>query len=255
MRNAILKLNIKSAETLDDGAREIRGIATTGAVDRMGDIVEPLGCTFAESVPLLWQHSHNDPIGRVWFGKPTAKGVPFFARIAKADTPGRFNDLTSMAWNAVKSGVVDCVSIGFRPLNDAVERLASGGLRFREVEIMELSLVSVAAQPEAQILEVRAAAARRAAGGSGKRAGTDQKAKLRFDRIVREVEAQARRKRLGIPEPSRVVRLSSADLAAGAAKVRSAKGAAGLSAAQRRDRGLGVRADGASRAPHRVVKL
>jgi HK97 family phage prohead protease len=252
MQKAFFKFDLKS---LDEGEREIRGFATTAQVDRMGDIVEPLGCVFAKSVPLLWQHDAKIPVGRVSFGKPTAKGVPFLARIPKIDIPGKLKEMTDLAWHAVRAGLVDTVSIGFRILSNAVEQLASGGLRILSCEILELSLVSIPANAEAEILEVRAAAARRAAGGSGKRAGTDQKAKLRFDRIVREVEGQARRKRLGITEPSRVVRLSNADLAAGAAKVRSAKGAVELSAAQRRDRGLGVRADGAGRAPHRVVKL
>lgn len=252
MNKAFLKFDLKS---LDEGEREIRGFATTAQVDRMGDIVEPLGCVFAKSVPLLWQHDAKMPVGRVTFGKPTAKGVPFLARIPKIDTPGKLKEMVDLAWHAVRAGLVDTVSIGFRILGDAVERLASGGLRILSSEILELSLVSVPANSEAQILEVRAAAARRAAGGGGKRVGTDRKAKLRFDRIVREVEAQARRKRQGIPEPCRVVKLSSADLAAGAAKARSAKAAAGLSAAQRRDRGLGVRADGVGRVTHRVVKL
>ena len=49
-------LEIKaSAET--GGRRTFKGIATTPATDRTGDIVEPKGAEFKLPITLLWQHN------------------------------------------------------------------------------------------------------------------------------------------------------------------------------------------------------
>lgn len=139
----------------DDDAREITGLATTPDPDRMGDIVEPMGAKFAAELPLLWQHRHDAPVGTVKFGKPTKAGIPFKASIAKIESAGALKDMVDMAWDAVKAKLVRGVSIGFRALEYAY--LEGGrGVRFTEIEIYELSLVTIPANASATIQTIKA---------------------------------------------------------------------------------------------------
>ena len=61
------------------------------------------------------------------------------------------HDRVNEAWDSVRAGIIRAVSIGFRALEDGVERLASGGLRFKAIEILELSLVAVPANQDCTI--------------------------------------------------------------------------------------------------------
>ncbi len=145
-------LNIKS---VDDDKRVIRGIATTPAVDRVGDIVDPLGVKFTNPMAFLWQHQHDKPIGSVKFDKPTKDGIGFEAEIAHPDTvtSTALKERLQEAWDSVKTGLVRAVSIGFRPIEYAF--MDNGGIRFSETEVYELSAVTIPANSEALITTVK----------------------------------------------------------------------------------------------------
>lgn len=143
-------LQVKS---FDEEKRTISGIATTPATDRVGDIVEPLGVKFKNPMPLLWQHRHDAPVGKVKFDKPTAKGITFTAELAQTDEPGTLKDRLDEAWQSVKLGLVSAVSIGFRPIKYDV--MSEGGLRFKESEVYELSLVTIPANSQAMITALK----------------------------------------------------------------------------------------------------
>jgi HK97 family phage prohead protease len=146
--------SILEVRAFDDDAREITGMATTPEPDRYGDVVDPLGAKFAAELPLLWQHRHDSPVGVVRFGKPTKAGIPFKASVAKLENAGQLKDQVDMAWDAVKAKLVRGVSIGFRALEYAF--MDSGGLRFTEIEIYELSLVTIPANASATIQTIKA---------------------------------------------------------------------------------------------------
>ena len=78
-------------KALDEDQRVITGIATTPGTDRMGDIVDPMGAKYASEIPFLWQHEHDKPVGTCKLGKPTAKGIPFEARLPKIAEEGKFD--------------------------------------------------------------------------------------------------------------------------------------------------------------------
>jgi HK97 family phage prohead protease len=136
-------------KAFDEEKRELEGMASTPAVDRVGDIVEPLGLTFQKDAPLLLNHDHAQPVGTVTFGEPTLRGLPFKAKIAKVSTPGVVKQRTDEAWDSVKSGIIKSVSIGFRAR--ASKALSNGGTHFTAADVHELSLVSVPANPQATI--------------------------------------------------------------------------------------------------------
>lgn len=153
MDRAYSILHVKAVQDGDE--RIIRGIATTPTPDRVGDVVEPLGVTFSNPMPLLHQHDHKSPVGTVTFDKPTAKGITFEARLPILDEPSPLKDRVDLAWAEVKAGLIRAVSIGFRALDGGYEVMKSGGLRFVKTEVLELSLVTVPAQADAVIQTVK----------------------------------------------------------------------------------------------------
>lgn len=146
MNRAYSALTVKA---VDEERRIIRGVATTPGVDRVGDIVEPLGVTFKNPLPLLWQHQHDKPIGTVKFDKPTKDGITFEAEMPEIVEPGALRDRIEEAWQSIKSGLVRAVSIGFRPIEYAF--MDEGGVRFLKTEVFELSAVTIPANADAVI--------------------------------------------------------------------------------------------------------
>lgn len=145
-------LTVKAVEEIDD-ERVIRGLATSPELDRVGDIVEPLGVKFKNPLPLLWQHRHDQPVGTVKFSKATADGIEFEAKLPKITEPGILKDTIDMAWQAVKAKLVRGVSIGFRAIEYSF--MDSGGIRFTETEVFELSLVTIPANSAALITSAK----------------------------------------------------------------------------------------------------
>jgi HK97 family phage major capsid protein len=149
---AFTLLDVKS---VSEDERVIEGIASTPRADRLGDVVVSEGATFALPMPLLLDHKHDKQVGHVEYAKPTKDGIPFRARIAKIAEPGEAKSLVDHAWQLVRHRLRAAVSIGFRPLEDGVELLKTGGLQFNRWEWLELSLVSVPAQSDAVIFQAK----------------------------------------------------------------------------------------------------
>lgn len=146
-------LTVKAVE--DGDLRVIRGVATNGTPDRVGDIVEPLGVAFNNPMPLLLHHQTDKPVGLATFDKPTKAGISFTATFAKIDEPGALKDRVDEAWQSVKAGLIRAVSIGFKPVLDQVERIKGGGIRFLQTEVLELSLVTIPANRDATISTIK----------------------------------------------------------------------------------------------------
>jgi HK97 family phage major capsid protein/HK97 family phage prohead protease len=159
-------------KSLEEETRSIRGVATTPSPDRLGDIVEPLGVSFKSPLPLLWQHKHDQPVGHVWFDKPTKAGITFRAELAKIAEPGRLRDRLEDAWQHLKANLVRAVSIGFMPRDSEPinPKEPWGALRFLKSEVLELSLVTIPANEDATITQVKSIdEALRAASGHERR--------------------------------------------------------------------------------------
>lgn len=156
--------SVLQVKAVDDDARTFSGIATTPSVDRVGDIIDPLGVKFTNPLPLLHQHKHDKPIGKVWFEKPTKDGIKFRAELPKIEEPGELQERVNTAWGEIKYGLVTATSIGFRPIEYSF--MDNGGIRYSETEVYELSAVTIPAQADAIISQVKSIdAALRAAEG------------------------------------------------------------------------------------------
>jgi HK97 family phage prohead protease len=143
--------SVLTIKGMDTELRTIEGIASTPEVDRVGDIMEPMGAKFTVPMPLLWHHKHDQPVGHVVEAKATKTGISIKARFAKIDEPGELKNLIDKAWQSVKAGLVKGLSIGFKPADDGVIPLDNGGLRFTKWNWYELSLVTIPANAGATI--------------------------------------------------------------------------------------------------------
>lgn len=125
------------------GKRRIRGMASTNSVDRQGDVVVPDGGTWQLPVPLLWSHQHSVPVG--WVHDIEVRGAGLWVECEFAEGVGDADRI----WAMVDQGLVTSFSIGFRPIKS--EPIRSGGLRYNEWELLEISVVVVPANASAKI--------------------------------------------------------------------------------------------------------
>ena len=129
----------KTLGETDDGGIDIKGSASTNALDRAGDIIEAEAWTkgglenFKNNPVLLFNHDHNKPIGRATGLEVTDKGLEISGRISKA--AGEIKDL-------VKDGVLGAFSVGFR-VKDADYMTETDGYKIKDAELFEVSVVSV----------------------------------------------------------------------------------------------------------------
>ena len=72
MHRAYSLLHVKS---VDVERRRIRGIATTPEPDRTGDVIEPLGASFPDEIPLLLHHRKDAIYRPVTDLPPTTVGL------------------------------------------------------------------------------------------------------------------------------------------------------------------------------------
>jgi HK97 family phage major capsid protein len=151
MNRAYSTFEIKA---VSEETRTITGWATTPEVDRVGDIVEPLGVQFKNPMPLLMHHEHDEPVGLAEFGTPTAKGVPFTATFPVITEDGDLKDRIEEAWQSVKALLIRAVSIGFRSIES--ENIAgTWGTRYIKSEVFELSLVTIPCNVSAVIQTIK----------------------------------------------------------------------------------------------------
>lgn len=121
-------------------------VITNTDEDRDGDILETDGATVTKEMPLLWQHIHTLPIGKMVTVLEHTKDV---LRVVTALLD--LNDLTEDAAKLIEAGAL-AISHGFTvsaweerngPDGEKPKRDEFFGFRVLEFEIMEQSLVSV----------------------------------------------------------------------------------------------------------------
>ena len=129
----------KSLGDTDDGGVEIKGSASTNAVDRAGDIIERDAWTkgglenFKTNPIILFNHNYDKPIGRATNLKVTDNGLEISAKISKAA-----GDVTQL----IKDGVLGAFSVGFK-VKDADYMTETDGYKIKDAELFEVSVVSL----------------------------------------------------------------------------------------------------------------
>jgi len=129
----------KTLGETEDGGIDIKGSASTNALDRAGDIIEPDAWTkgglenYKTNPILLFNHNYDKPIGRATGLEVSDSGLEISAKISKA--AGDVKDL-------VKDGVLGAFSVGFR-VKDADYMSETDGYKIKDAELFEVSVVSV----------------------------------------------------------------------------------------------------------------
>lgn len=177
--------SLLEVKAVDDEKRVIKGMATTPTPDRVGDVVEPKGVMFRGPINLHLYHRHELPVGNVEFGTPTQSGIPFTATLPNVAEDGTVKARVDEAWHSVKYRLLGAVSIGFKALEDGVELLKTGGLRFTKWEMLELSLVSVPANPDAMIQSFKSADATQIRSALGVEASESRERKELVTRLTK----------------------------------------------------------------------
>ena len=142
------------------GDRQVRVVASDATPDRMGDVLDPAGCdlrNYYKNPVVLAQHDSNQPIARC--SDIAVRGGQVVATIEfpPAGTSDRSDEYLAL----LKARILGAVSVGFLPI--AYKPRQGGGFLFTEWELLELSVVSVPANPSAVVTE-------RSFGGTNRRA-------------------------------------------------------------------------------------
>lgn len=154
---------IKSIDTtvvgpIDKENRTIKFIGATATQDRTGDVIEMDGWildNFMRNPVFLWSHQGHSvpPIGRALEVNRTPEGLKFTIQFAEPEI-FQFADTIFKLYVA---GFLKAVSVGFIPKQrEAITDPQTGefvGFRFLKQELVELSAVSVPANPQALIEE------------------------------------------------------------------------------------------------------
>jgi HK97 family phage prohead protease len=147
MMNKIFNLTSTfKSHSNDDGSVMIRGMASTSDFDRAGDAISAEAWTkgglknFEKNPIILFNHDYDRPIGRATGLKVTENGLELEARISKS-APANVCEL-------VKEGILGAFSVGFR-VKDADYLSETDGLKIKDAELFEVSVVSVPCNQEA----------------------------------------------------------------------------------------------------------
>jgi HK97 family phage prohead protease len=137
------------------GPRTVRVIASDATVDLAGDQVVPEGIdlsAYLKRPVVLWSHNPEKPIGTA--SAITLSGGKLMATIEfyPAGVSHKADEVCAL----VKGGFVSGVSIGFDP--ESVEPLdpakpRGGGVRYLKSKLMEISVVVIPANPNADVVQ------------------------------------------------------------------------------------------------------
>lgn len=150
VKRAVFDFKIKDAAREEE--RVLVGVATTPTTDRYGEIVLPKGAQFSLPLPLLWQHRSGEPIGTVTKATVTDAGIEVEGQLLASG----IDPTADRVWALLKAGAVRGLSIGFMPIETSMSE--EGEVTYLAWEWLELSVVTIAANADSSILEIRSPA-------------------------------------------------------------------------------------------------
>ena len=138
------------AETTTPAEGIVEAIITTTTPDRVNDIVLPEGVRYRDNLKVLVDHRYEtrSVVGRVEDISPAGNALKATIRWDMEDPEAR------AIYEKIARGFVDSFSIGFIPVRWGPRE--GGGYIYREIELLEVSVVAVPANPEAVVVAVKA---------------------------------------------------------------------------------------------------
>jgi HK97 family phage prohead protease len=127
---------------------DLEYVMSDATVDRYGDIIDPAGWdlkNFRKNPIALFGHDSSFIVGRWKNVRVEAGKLLGKLELLEQGISSRLDEIRA----AVEAGVLKTVSVGFRPVPGKTEPLPNGGVKFLAAELVECSLVSVPANPNA----------------------------------------------------------------------------------------------------------
>lgn len=129
--------------------RTVTFVISTGDVDRDGDIINPDGWDLTK-----WINNPQVLYGHDYSGLPVANGLEVWQESGKLMATAKFIEpeiypFADIVYRMVLKGYLRACSVGFQA--KAYEFLDDGGIHFKEQELLEFSVVTVPANPDALI--------------------------------------------------------------------------------------------------------
>lgn len=149
LETKFLPVDLKAGKMSDDGRyREIEGYgAVFGNIDSYNEIIEPgaFSASIAAKEPkMAWQHDLRELVGRWDEYREDANGLMMRGRIATRTERG------ADAVELLEMGALKGLSIGFNTVKSEMDH-DKGIRRLLEIDLWEVSLVSVPANPLANV--------------------------------------------------------------------------------------------------------
>jgi uncharacterized protein len=114
---------------------------------RAGAFAQSLRARSRFDVPLLWQHDQQEPIGIIEQLREDDRGLHITAKLSLDSARGKD------AYALMKDGAITGLSIGYRA-REAAPLPRSQMRELRNVDLIEISLVSLPMQPLARLTSV-----------------------------------------------------------------------------------------------------
>ena len=160
---AVRKIMESPAMTVDDTARALRFCISSGIVDRERDVIDPKGwdlAWFRRNPVVLWAHDATSfPIGKASDVDLIDGKLMATVRFMPEDMP-LAGPRAEAVFRMAKEGWLAATSVGFRPLawayTEDKDRGADDwfpGVDFYRQELVEFSIVTVPANPQALMEE------------------------------------------------------------------------------------------------------
>ena len=150
-RGPVFRISTEMPKALDDGSRVIRFCFSDGAVDRMGDTIDPNGwdlTDFSRNPVALWAHdSSAPPIGRAANVGP--EGQRLMGDIEFA--PPEAYPFAETIFQLTRGGFLNAVSVGFLPIEFewSKDDDREWGIDFLKQSLLEISVCPIPANPNA----------------------------------------------------------------------------------------------------------
>ena len=140
----------------DDNGLTIEGWgAKYGNKDSYGDIIQPGACTRTikergERIAFCYQHDIYNPIGKIKTIEDRPEGLFLIVKISDAE-----DDIKTK----IREGILSEMSIGYRTVNGSTTKVGGEDVMLlHEIMLYEVSLVTIAANPEAIITGMKSEA-------------------------------------------------------------------------------------------------
>jgi HK97 family phage prohead protease len=143
---------VPTLELRSVGSGIVEGYASTfNGIDSYGDSVAPgaFANTIKRNVPvMLWQHNQSAPIGRWLNLQEDSRGLHVRGQINMQTAAGK------EAYSHLSEGDINGLSIGFVIYPNGAEQKDDVRI-LHEIDLKEISIVSLPADPNARVLQVK----------------------------------------------------------------------------------------------------